>query len=50
LLKIFRKKHPLFFALAHWRHIFQKQATKTHSKMFSLSASGFGYFYAPIVQ
>jgi hypothetical protein len=50
LLKIFGQKHPLFFGLAHWRHIFQKQATKAHSKMFPLSASGFGYFYAPIVQ
>ncbi len=50
LLKFFGQKRPLFFGLAHWRHIFQKQATKAHSKMFPLSASGFGYFYAPIVQ
>jgi hypothetical protein len=34
LLKFFGQKYPLFFALAHWRHIFQKQATKTHSKAF----------------
>jgi hypothetical protein len=24
LLKFFGQKHPLFFGLAHWRHIFQK--------------------------
>jgi hypothetical protein len=37
LLKFFGQKRPLFFGLAHWRHIFQKQATKTHSTMLLLS-------------